>query len=68
MFRKGIRNDLIPSIGVSGNNVYVVWRDNTPGNFDILYRRSTDGGSSFSSTANLRNNDGDSGGTSQYIF
>jgi hypothetical protein len=47
-------------IAASGNNVYVVWQDNTPGSYDILYRRSTDGGSSFSSTVNLSNNVGDS--------
>ena len=50
----------IPSIAESGNNVYVVWRDNTPGSYDILYRRSTDGGASFGSTVNLSNNDGHS--------
>lgn len=26
----------------------VVWHDDTPGNFEILYTRSTDGGSTFS--------------------
>ena len=40
--------------------MYVVWRDNTPGNYDILYRRSTDGGASFGRTVNLSNNDGHS--------
>ena len=54
MFRKGIRNDLIPSIAVSGN-VYVVWKDNTPGNDEVFYRRSTDGGATFGSTVNLSN-------------
>jgi hypothetical protein len=53
-------------MAASGNNVYVVWRDNTLGNFDIFYR-STDGGSSFGSTVNLSNNGGDSGGTAQSI-
>jgi len=56
-----------PAIAVSGNNVYVDWRDNTPGNFDMLYRRSTDGGASFGSIVNLSNNAGDSGGISQGI-
>jgi hypothetical protein len=55
------------AVAVSGNNVYVDWRDNTPGNFDIFYRRSTDGGASFGSTVNLSNNAGDSGGISQGI-
>ena len=33
----------------------VVWVDNTPGNYDIFYRRSTNSGASFGSTANLSN-------------
>ena len=37
-----------PTIAVSGNNVHVVWEDNTAGNrIDILYRRSLDGGNTF---------------------
>ena len=50
-----------PRVAISGNNVLVVWRDNTPGNFDIMYRRSTDGGASFTElTKNLSSNTGDS--------
>lgn len=49
-----------PAIAASGNNVYVVWFDNTPGNAEILYRRSTDGGGTFGSTINLSNNAGSS--------
>ena len=48
-----------PDIAVSGNNVHVVWQDNTPGNFDILYKRSTNGGASFAEpTKNLSGNAG----------
>ena len=36
-----------PAIAVTGNSVHVVWDDATSGNFDILYRRSLDGGSTF---------------------
>jgi hypothetical protein len=36
-----------PSIAASGNNVHVVWHDSTPGNSDILYRKSVNGGSTF---------------------
>ena len=36
-----------PDIAVSGNNVHVVWHDNTPGNFDILYKRSMNGGAAL---------------------
>jgi hypothetical protein len=43
---------LRPALAVSYNDVYVVWSDDTTGtrNFEILYRRSTDGGASFGPT------------------
>jgi hypothetical protein len=46
-----------PAIAVSGNNVYVVWREreSTLGNQEIVYRRSTNGGANFGSTVNLSN-------------
>jgi hypothetical protein len=50
-----------PAVAASGNNVYVVWGDTTPGNPDILYRRSTDSGANFGSTVNLSNTVGGSG-------
>ena len=49
-----------PQISSSGDAVRIVWQDNTPGNFDILFRASGNEGSSFGSTKNLSNNDGDS--------
>jgi hypothetical protein len=50
-----------PAIALSGNNVHIVWEDLTGGNYDILYRRSTDGGASFTDpTKNLSNNAGTS--------
>ena len=54
-----------PAIAVSGTNVYVAWPDNTPGNYDILFRASTNGGTSFTPSlsqpaANLSNNPGGS--------
>jgi hypothetical protein len=39
-----------PAIAVSGNNVYIVWEDNTPGNFEILLRKSVNWGARFGST------------------
>jgi hypothetical protein len=45
-----------PQIAVSGNNVHIVWHDSTPGDFDIIYRRSTDGGASFEPEKNLSSN------------
>ena len=51
-----------PLVEVSGNIVYVVWVDlTTPtGNGDIFFKRSTDGGNTFSNTVNLSNDTGDS--------
>jgi hypothetical protein len=50
---------LTPSLGVDGNNVYVTWSDTTggtSGNFDILFKKSTDGGTNFTpNTANAKN-------------
>jgi hypothetical protein len=45
---------LSPSIAVdSSNNIHVVWVDITPGNYEIYYKRSTDGGASWSGTKRL---------------
>ena len=45
-----------PSIAAFGNNIYVVWQDNTPGNSDIFFRASNDGGINFGITENLGTN------------
>ena len=37
----------------SGNGVHVVWSDSSPGNYEILYKKSTDGGTSWSSISRL---------------
>lgn len=50
----------LPKVAVSGNNVYVVWEDDTTGNDEILFRRSVDGGATFGSTINLSSDSGDS--------
>jgi hypothetical protein len=49
-----------PQISTEGNNVYVVWRDSTPGNFDIFFAESNDNGQTFSSLINISNNAGSS--------
>jgi len=49
-----------PKIAASGSNVYVVWADESPGNFEVLFKRSTNNGASFGSTKNLSNNPPDS--------
>jgi len=45
-----------PQIHTEKNNVYVVWSDGSPGNYEIFFSKSTDGGFSFDSTINLSNN------------
>ena len=50
-----------PQIAVSKDNVYAVWMDNTSGNYDILFTKSTDGGKSFGSPVNISNLHADSG-------
>jgi hypothetical protein len=45
-----------PQLSVYGNNVYAVWADNTPGNRDVLFARSTDGGATFGNVQNLSEN------------
>ena len=52
-----------PAIAAYENSVYVVWQDQdaiTEDN-EILYRKSTDGGTSFGTTVNLSNKDGNQG-------
>lgn len=51
-----------PSITTdSGNGIHVVWHDRTPGNYEIFYKRSTDGGVSWSGITRLTWNSGESG-------
>ena len=38
---------LLAPIATSGNNVYVVWPSNKTGQFEIMFRASTDGGRTF---------------------
>lgn len=43
------------SLGVSGFEVHVIWMDNRDGNFEIYYKRSVDGGLSWSGDTRLTN-------------
>ena len=38
-----------------GNNVYVVWWTNKSGNWEVMFRASTDGGATFGDKINLSN-------------
>ena len=49
-----------PAVAASGQNVYVVWFDNSWGNLDILHSRSINGGANFGSPVNISNTTGDS--------
>jgi len=37
----------------SGNGIHVVWEDNTPGNYEIFYKRSLDGGNTWSAPTRM---------------
>jgi len=47
---------LYPAVSVSGSAVNVVWRDDRDGNYEIYYKRSTDGGVSWGTDIRLTNN------------
>jgi hypothetical protein len=47
------RTSADPQIDISGNNTYVVWSDESPGNPDIFFTKSTDGGNTFSKPIKL---------------
>jgi hypothetical protein len=42
-----------PQLSLFGNMIHIIWQDDTSGPDDILYKRSNDGGSSFSETMNI---------------
>ena len=50
-----------PQIVASGNDVYVAWMDDTPGNYDVFVAKSTDNASTFGTPVNVSNNTSDSG-------
>ncbi|HKY54375.1 MAG TPA: sialidase family protein, partial [Anaerolineales bacterium] len=49
-----------PQVATFGANVYVIWQDNSPGNNEIIERRSHDNGATWQSTQNLSSNAGSS--------
>ena len=49
-----------PAVAVSGSNIYVVWYDDTTGNFEIYFRKSTDSGATWEVSRRLTRNAGDS--------
>lgn len=49
----------LPVLIASGNNIYVTWTDDTPGNSDTFFAKSTDNGNTFSTPINVSNDFGD---------
>ncbi len=50
-----------PSVSVNGSNVHVVWFDDRDGNYEIYYKKSTDGGTSWGNDIRLTNDPFSSG-------
>jgi len=58
-----------PQLATSGDNVYVIWADNSlSANRDIFLARSEDGGSTFIDPLNLSDNTGDSYNQELFVF
>jgi hypothetical protein len=53
-------NSANPNVAVSGNNVYVVWEDDSAGGTEIILAKSTNGGANFGPSRNLSNSLGES--------
>jgi len=51
-------NSYIPAIAISGANIYVTWEDDTPGNREIYFCNSVDGGATWGSPRRLTNTTG----------
>lgn len=49
-----------PSLTVTGQVLHTVWYDNRDGNYEIYYKRSTDGGLTWSADTRMTNNSGQS--------
>jgi hypothetical protein len=46
---------LLVPIAISGDNIYVAWPTNKTGNYEVMFRASTDGGATFTDKINLSN-------------
>lgn len=49
------------------NGIHIIWQDETPGNFEIYYKNSTDSGATWSAVTRLTWNSGWSGGPSLIV-
>ena len=46
---------LLVPIAISDDNIYVAWPTNKTGNYEVMFRASTDGGATFTDKINLSN-------------
>ena len=51
---------LLAPVATSGNNVYLVWSSNKSGNYEIMFRASSDHGQTFGNKINLSNSTSES--------
>jgi len=49
-----------PALAASGSNVFLVHENDTPGNAEVYFKKSTDGGATWPISQRLTNNTGDS--------
>ena len=53
-------SSLQPTVAASGDQLYVVWSDNSAGSFEKLFTKSQNGGNTFDAVERISNNPGDS--------
>ena len=51
----------LPQISADADNVYLLWEDNSLGNFDVFFTKSTDTGNTFGALKNISDDKGESG-------
>lgn len=51
-------NSFKPSTALSGGALHIAWFDNRDGNYEIYYKRTTDGGTTWGADTRLTNNSG----------
>jgi hypothetical protein len=57
-----------PQIAANGDNVYVIWADDSSGNREVLFTKSEDNARTFDSIQNLSNNTSDSFNQEMAVF
>jgi hypothetical protein len=57
-FTKNAGDSTATAIALSGSNIHVVWADETPGNYEIFYKRSVNNGVTWRKAKRLTRNTG----------